>query len=164
MESIDEVREGAVVRIIAGERELKTRMNRTAVGETGSGVLFVSGHAGKEGKIVLRTREGNGKVEFGGGDSCLFPWDALMVHASPSQARPLGDAGPLPRQTCLNCQKTFGSRNQLFKHLASTHALEEAKCKEKLTQEEAKRKQEEKRKQEAAAKETLVVGVDVCFD
>jgi len=42
--------------------------------------------------------------------------------------------------------------------------LEEAKCKEKLTQEEAKRKQEEKRKQEAAAKETLVVGVDVCFD
>ena len=86
MGSIDEVREGTKVRIIADEGALETRMNRTAAGATGS-VRYVGGHAGKGGKIVLRTKQGDAKVKFGGGGTCLFPWDALMVDASPSQAR-----------------------------------------------------------------------------
>ena len=79
MGSIDEVRAGAVVRIIADVGVLKTRMNRTAAGATGNGVTYVGGHAGKEGEISERNSDGNAKVKFGGGGTCYFPWDALMV-------------------------------------------------------------------------------------
>ena len=83
MSSIDEVRAGTVVRIMADEGTLKTRMSRTAAGATTT-VKYASGHAGKEGKIRQRTNAGNAMVEFGGGGSSLFPWDALMVQAEPS--------------------------------------------------------------------------------
>ena len=76
--SIDEVRKGAVVQIIADEGALKTRMDRTAAGATQS-VGYVRGHAGKEGEISERNSDGNAKVKFGGGGTCYFPWDALMV-------------------------------------------------------------------------------------
>ena len=77
MGSIDEAREGTKVRIIADEGVLKTRMNRTAAGADAA-VNYVSGHAGKEGTICM-VDTGNVAVKFGGGGSCAFPWDALMV-------------------------------------------------------------------------------------
>ena len=85
MGSIDEVREGTAVRIIADEGALRTRMERVAAGATG-GTGYASGHAGKEGKIC-GSLSGHRNVEFGGGVTCYFPWDALMMDASPSQAR-----------------------------------------------------------------------------
>jgi len=77
MGSIDEVWEGTVVRIIADEGALRTRMERVAACATG-GTGYASGHAGKEGKIC-GSLSGNRNVEFGGGVTCYFPWDALMV-------------------------------------------------------------------------------------
>jgi len=82
MKSIDEVRVGSVVRIIADEGALRIRMNRTAPGADGEPVEYVSGHAGKEGEICKTVNlNKNAKVEFRKGGTCLFPWDVLMVYS-----------------------------------------------------------------------------------
>jgi len=64
MGSIDEVRKGTAVRIIADEGALQTRMERTAAGATKK-VGYQSGHAGKEGKIRRRVDTGNPEVDTG---------------------------------------------------------------------------------------------------
>jgi len=78
MTSVEEVRVGKAVRIIADEDVLKTRMNRTAAGATNA-VNYASGHAGKEGEITEILGTKNARVKLTGGGTCLFPWDALLV-------------------------------------------------------------------------------------
>jgi hypothetical protein len=78
MRSVEEVRVGESVRIIADEDMLKTRMNRTAAGAT-KAVNYASGHAGKEGEITEIHATKNARVKLTGGGTCVFPWDALLV-------------------------------------------------------------------------------------
>ena len=92
MRSIDEVRaEGTVVRIIADEGALQTRMERTAAGATKK-VGYQSGHAGKEGKIRRRVDTGNPEVDTG---TCMDAVRERFVGSVAQCCRALSEKEPV---------------------------------------------------------------------
>ena len=93
--SVDEVRANRAVRVIADEGALMLRMQRKALGAQNA-AGYAGGHAGKEGEIIEKTDGGNARLILkGGGGTCCFPWDALLV--GPDQ-QPEDDAPLKKRQ------------------------------------------------------------------